>query len=79
MEENVLSALLEKALQQAGGVSYLVTQATENPKDFLGLLKAVCGKETKCTSAENVFISIRGDLDTAPLNESNRKVKNEKS
>ena len=58
-----LREMIMTALNEAGGVDYLVQQATKSPNAFMSLIKAVLPKDVTVSGQENgepITIRIRG-------------------
>ncbi|GEM_PF-3405019 len=55
--------MVRAALDKAGGVDYLVTQATENPKAFLTLVGKLMPLDVNSTS--NVAVTLKESRDAA--------------
>ena len=58
-----LRAMIMTALNEVGGVDYLVEQARKSPVGFMGLIKAILPKDVTVSGQENgepITIRIRG-------------------
>lgn len=61
-----LKDMILKALDEAGGVQYLVTQAHDNPKAFMSLLGRVLPLQVEATSSGNLTIRWEQPLTALP-------------